>query len=765
MIIEKQTEANIVKEGESQESIGMSLDLDSAQILMQMLSKNLYSDSIGSTVRECASNALDSHRRAGVDKPIVVSFKPIGGQYEFSVEDFGVGLDADDVKNIISKYGKSTKRNSATELGMMGLGFKAPLAYSSSFYFVCRKDSVERKYMMYEGEDTNTIDLLYEKATKEANGVKVIIPVKYSDRREFYSKIQEQLAYFQNVYFDCEDNIDNNFIIYRNDLFQFSQLATNSELHICLDDVYYPIDFNKIGISSLYFPIALRFGLSDGIFPTPNRESIRYTKEAKEIILKKIGDVADYFVEKYNNTISDSDDLDAILRYYDKSDKLLDWHNKDLNISGISQYSNLSFTSPKLKGIELLDLERLYKMRNYIFCEFEKKFTYGYKRFRQCKNSYDTHLSWNSWADFKSIHIFSDKLSIVMKDWIKANFDTTKNYTFVKKSKSFNLGNYKSQEYKTYYQLLDLGTKPKAQWRQLIKEFHIAISTVTDKFQSLDAIEIPQSFKDRKKKAKVVISASGVKTRRIKLEGEMNSKIATSLERMVDGQNCKFVPKIFQMNELYKCKHLMVYGKEADRKQMDVFFKPFIAYVEFVILSDREFNNMQKVNLHNWKTMEEFMKGDNKPFKRIATAYLIDRLNDQYTDTFVEDRNIIKDVSTELFDKIFTLEEYKNLHVKHSSDEVINAILEMAESNQLYDMEIYPIYKDVKNILEKLPFINVICEASNGRKYGGEETTKWKLVMTDLFKYHRQRVNWQNYKIKLNDEIVTPITDEIMEQS
>lgn len=645
------------------------------------------------------------------------------------------------------------------------LGFKAPLAYSSSFYFVCRKDSVERKYMMYEGEDTNTIDLLYEKATTEGNGVKVIIPVKYSDRREFYSKIQEQLAYFQNVYFDCEDNIDNNFVIYRNDLFQFSQLASDSNLHICLDDVYYPIDFNKIGISSLYFPIALRFGLSDGIFPTPNRESIRYTKEAKEIILKKIGDVADYFVQKYNDTISDSDDLDAILRYYDKSDKLLDWHNKNLNISGISQYSNLTFTSPKLKGIELLDLERMYKMRNYIFCEFEKKFTYGFKRFRQCKNSYDTHLSWHSWADFKSIHIFSDKLSIVMKDWIKANFDGGKNYTFVKKAKSFNLGNYKSQEYKTYYQLLDLGTKPKAQWRQLIKEFHIAISTVTDKFHSLDAIEIPQSFKDRKKKAKVVISASGVKTRRMKLEGEMNSKIAMSLERTVDGQNCKFVPKIFQMNELYKCRHLMVYGKEADRKQMDLFFKPFIANVEFVILSDREFNNMQKVNLHNWKTMEEFMKGDNKPFKRIATTYLIDRLSDKYVHTFETDRNIIKDVSTELFDKIVTLEEYKNLHFKNSNDEVINAILEMAESNQLYDMEIYPIYKDVKNILEKLPFINVICEAGNGRRYNNIESTRWKLVMTDLFKYHRQRVNWQNYKIKLNDEIVTPITDEIMEQS
>ena len=141
MILEKQKEAMVHQEGESQESIGMSLDLESAQVLMQMLSKNLYSDAIGSTIRECASNALDSHRRAGIDKPIIVALgRNKESNYEFSVEDFGIGLDADDVKNIISKYGKSTKRNSTTELGMMGLGFKAPLSYSSSFYFIFRKD-------------------------------------------------------------------------------------------------------------------------------------------------------------------------------------------------------------------------------------------------------------------------------------------------------------------------------------------------------------------------------------------------------------------------------------------------------------------------------------------------------------------------------------------------------------------------------------------------------------------------------------------------
>jgi len=122
MILEKQKESLVLSEGQTQESIGMSLDLDSAQILMQMLSKNLYSDAIGSTVREWTSNALDSHRRAGVDTPIIVTCKQNNQlNYEFSVEDFGIGMDAYDVENIISKYGKSTKRDSNIELGAFGL--------------------------------------------------------------------------------------------------------------------------------------------------------------------------------------------------------------------------------------------------------------------------------------------------------------------------------------------------------------------------------------------------------------------------------------------------------------------------------------------------------------------------------------------------------------------------------------------------------------------------------------------------------------------
>jgi hypothetical protein len=362
-----------------------------------MLSKNLYSDSIGSTIRECASNALDSHRRAGSDKPIIVSFKRNNqaDTYEFAVEDFGIGLDADDVVNIISKYGKSTKRNSNTELGMMGLGFKAPLAYSSSFYFVARKDGMERKYMMYEGEDTNSIDLLYERATDEPNGVKVIVPVNYSDRYNFTNKIKEQLAYFENVYFEVDSSwgrVDNDFIIHRAEHFQYSSLAQNNDMHLCLDNVSYPIDWDKLGISRIGIKMALRFSLSDGLFPTPNREALRYTQEAKQVILNKIAMVADVFMNKFNEAITTQSDIKAIMQFYSKNNKYIkSWYkgtDEDVCIDDLVIHSSTPVAQPKLDNIKLLNLERLaVKSKEYILAEYKFKYRFTGK-FQNMKSYY-----------------------------------------------------------------------------------------------------------------------------------------------------------------------------------------------------------------------------------------------------------------------------------------------------------------------------------------------------------------------------------------
>lgn len=120
MILEKQKEAQILVEGDIQSTVKSKLDVESTDFIMQMLTKGFYSDAIGSTVRETVSNAIDSHRKANVSDPVIVSLYSENGYWFYSVEDVGVGLDHTTVINVISMYGKSTKRQDANAIGCMG---------------------------------------------------------------------------------------------------------------------------------------------------------------------------------------------------------------------------------------------------------------------------------------------------------------------------------------------------------------------------------------------------------------------------------------------------------------------------------------------------------------------------------------------------------------------------------------------------------------------------------------------------------------------
>jgi hypothetical protein len=760
MILEKQTEANVLTEGQSQESIGMSLDLDSAQVLMQMLSKNLYSDDIGSAIRECASNALDSHRRAGVDTPIIVSFKSSTAyNYEFCVEDFGIGLDADDVKNIISKYGKSTKRESNTELGMMGLGFKAPLAYSSSFYFVCRKDGMERKYMMYEGEDTNTIDLLYEMPTTEGNGVKVIIPVKYNDAYQFRKKIKEQLCYFESVYFDVpgDSSITNDFVISRHTHFQFSEMSTDDRLHICLDNVYYPLDFEKVGIDRIDFPVALRFTLTDGLYPTPNRESLRYTQEAKQIIIAKLGQVADYFVNKYNEQLTDGNDLTSVINHLEKNGHRITMANGNTErIDSFLKYSQVQIAVPQIEGINLIDFPSLYKERKneMINYSFPSKFLLRYKRMQDT----DKHYVWGYTLESicngnAKVWVYDDRIPQIKKDYLRATCKESEYNYIVKRSGPIKLGIAAKFDSKTYYHLLGLGNYPKSQWRDVIKEYQYIMSLVEAQFTSLDDLVVPQSFIDSKKKVKITTGGTG---KRLKIQGEIVCKKGVDLMRWNDGRKCKFDSQLYKLEDLASAKHLKVYAHHDDYMKLDALYGVMQKQkMEVITFSARELKVVEQLEIHNLISYDKFMEGKNAPFKRIITSMLINDLMSNYRHIF--DRvDQIEFVSKDLADKIRTLMDYKRTHYYDSDGSLKVAMLAVAEEHKLFDMNIYPEYLEMLDIFNKLTFLNPLCSRAGYFNEGDQMVG----VMTDLFKYYKHRVNLKHYNIRINEEVLTEETIE-----
>jgi len=776
MILEKQTESHILQEGTTQETVKMSLDLDSAQVLMQMLSKNLYSDSIGSTIRECASNALDSHRRAGSDKPIIVSFKRNNqaDTYEFAVEDFGIGLDADDVVNIISKYGKSTKRNSNTELGMMGLGFKAPLAYSSSFYFVARKDGMERKYMMYEGEDTNSIDLLYEKPTAEPNGVKVIVPVTYYDRYNFVNKIKEQLAYFENVYFDVEPmgsySVTNDFTIHRAEHFQYSSLATNSDMHLCLDNVSYPIDWDKLGISRIGIKMALRFSLSDGLFPTPNREALRYTQEAKQVILNKIAMVADVFMTKFNEAITTQSDIKAIMQFYAQNNKHIKaWYkgtDDDVCIDGLVLHSSIPVAQPELENIKLLNLERLaVKSKEYILAEYKFKYRFTSGKFQNMKNYYHEYLRMSDFTSyhFGGVYIYENDFSKGKQDYLRTLLPDNKQIYFVKKA-PFKLKSKTGQsDYAKYYHsVLGLNMYPKSQWREVIKEFQYVVGLYAKDFIDVDAIEIPQSFKDAQKAKRLKITVAAVKgPKKIRMKGEFSGKVGTKMDINLSDQHCKFVPTTFKMEMIHQRSTLNVYAKEADKKKMDNAWSCFNKHAVFVLVAQATYDNLQKADLHNWITLDKFMEGKNRPFKTTATQFLIKQLLEDKRATF-QRTEIVREISNDLADKLEILNKYdRDNNMSYADKNTMVSIVEYAKEHNLFDQPTYMVYNQVNEVFTKLPFLNTLLDRIGYRS--GASDRPFVTAIVDLFKYHKQKVNLEHYKLILTED--APLEETLTEDT
>jgi len=741
----------------------MSLDLDSAQILMQMLSKNLYSDDIGSAIRECASNALDSHRRAGVDTPIVVSLKAASyNNYEFCVEDFGIGLDADDVRNIISKYGKSTKRNSATELGMMGLGFKAPLAYSSSFYFVCRKNGMERKYMMYEGEDTNTIDLLYETETTEANGVKIIIPVKYSDVYNFKKKIKEQLCYFESVYFDVPDDysISNDFLISRHTHFQFSEMSTDSKLHICLDNVYYPLDFEKLGIDRLDFPLALRFSLSDGLFPTPNRESLRYTQEAKDIIKKKLSQVADYFINKYNENVVQNNDIKSLINYLENNNHSIEMENgTKLNLNPLIKFATVKPSVPQIKDVTLLDFASVYSStRSYMLDNsYSLKFTLRNKKMKDAGKHYNYEYRVHKVCNGEiNVYVYKDRVSQLKKDYLKSICNENITQCLVKPNEPMKLGKPSAYDSNTYYHRLQLHQHKRSDWRQLIKEYQHIMSLIEANFIDLDAMVVPQSFIDGRKKPR--ISTAGVPTgKRHKIQGEIVCKKAVNLLRYSEGRNCKFDSQLYKLEDIHKIPRLIVYAKHEDSLKLDALYGVMGKQnMEVITFSERELKIVNQLEIHNLISYDKFMEGKTAPFKRIVTSILVNELINKNRHVFDKSR-LIGYTSKDFSNKLDKLVSYRRYNYEATSLDLAAAMNAVAQEHNLYDPLIYTEYLEMKALLEKLSFLSPLCQTIG---YYTENDIMVN-VMTDLFKYYKHRVDLKHYKIRINDEV---LTEEIIEE-
>ena len=142
------------------------------------------------------------------------------------------------------------------------------------------------------------------------------------------------------------------------------------------------------------------------------------------------------------------------------------------------------------------------------------------------------------------------------------------------------------------------------------------------------------------------------------------------------------------------------------------------------------------------------MEGKNRPFKTIATEFLIRDLIEKYSDSFKRIETV-KAISTDLADKLQILHQYHNSQYRtYADDETRKAIIEHAIANNLFDQPTYLVYQQVNEVFEKLPFLDHML----GVIYYAKQNSPLIKALTDLFKYHKHRVNLEHYKLILTED-------------
>lgn len=736
MKLESIKKADVVSEG--LETNKMQIDTNSISILQHILSEGLYEDPITALCAELSNNAVDSVIESGknpIENPVIVKIHEENDNYFFSVKDEGLGVNEEEFNNIIGCYLKSTKRENAEAYGFFGLGRLSPLSYNDSFYWICRKEGIERKFIIFKGEEFTEYTKVYEKECSESNGVEVIVPIKNNyDKEVFIRKAKQKLSYYDTVVMIFDGEIVKDYKIYREEDFQFSTLYQGNSMHLCLKDVLYEIDWSKLGRNKIGLPIALRFGLQDSLQPTPSREGLIYNKSTIDVINAKIDKVCKWFVDKYNSEVGE---VESFISIYDSlnpyNSKFLEVAGKNFNVSILtSKYdpkNKLSLDNPGIKGISKINLTNLYHNKYCLTYDYKvmgailgdkytKNVTEDLARYKLNKATVWTGTSYKS-TDYNFILIDDERPRGVLMDYIKHKYANTA--VFVKKldikiplktKEKDNFGNPKDSLYKW----LLLHKYDKNEWRQVIDEFNTIRKEFTTGFIDVNSIVIDDKWLEERKANRKIAKVTKV------TKEEINPKFAETMEKYNSEWNCKFVAGNKKKIDEYTTDITYIYSTYEDRKRLDNLYSLFRNKkgISICVLVERDIERINNAKLDNWITVDEFMKGGLEIFGNYCTARKIELLETEQG-TLFDNTEFISKLDSELAKNMVILTDWYTEISKGNTlqVELMEQMLTICEEKDLWNKEMYEIYKDVREKLVDLEFLNFL---KRKRDYGYSES-------------------------------------------
>lgn len=310
-----------------------SFSIDMNAKAFRVLSDTLYKNKIGSIVREISCNAYDAHTMAGKRDVAFEIHLPDNFEPWFSVKDFGVGLNEQEIRDVFTVYFRSTKDQSNDAIGAFGLGAKTPFAYTDQFTITSVKDGIRSIYSAFIGSSgkPEVVQMLSEPSPAE-NGVEIQLPVNPRDFTRFADEVREQLSFF-----DVKPKIVNGVVHFKKIpetiLEHEGSVLLKADYNICPTGnllvvqgvVAYKVNVSEVIKALGQSPIAEQFRktwqqISSGSFPvlkckigeigvTPSREDIEYDVKTCNNIANKLIDFAESVSKKASAKMYSLNDL------------------------------------------------------------------------------------------------------------------------------------------------------------------------------------------------------------------------------------------------------------------------------------------------------------------------------------------------------------------------------------------------------------------------------------------------------------------------
>lgn len=712
------------------------IDAEDLSWVLQILSTNLYSDPIGSLIREYSSNAWDANVEAGkADKPIEVGLITSSdkGTYWY-VTDLGEGLSPDKINNIYRKFGKSTKRNSNESIGMMGLGKFSGLSYTNEVYITTRVDNVEYEYLMHKSEGTPQIDLLYSKDTDLPSGTTIKIYVKnWNDRHKFVESCRNQLAYFENVYFNVPD-IDNNFTLIKAKTFTYSSLESRA-LRVKIGPVTYPISLDDIDSQHIAYDnfkgLALNFNIGE-LAITPNRESLLFNKQTVENITKRLTEFKEEILELYNSQVQEYTDVEKFIEAL--QNHIISIGNKTYYINS-SMFPNIVLKQPKLKG---LNVDVYIPRKQLLFYGYAARYDISNNKLRLIQsNEY-----WLSYGQRTEFLLGKTEVTNKTAQYLCEKYPTS-SLRIIRKVKTKLLPNKNyGRDHENYFTILKLHNYPKTKWRSIIKSFqdwqdqyikNITINTDSD---------IPsKEWLKAQRAAKAVSNLTSLR----KSTGKILIKYASDSSRY--GTDAVFINKDVELKILGRERKFVIYGTDDSKEYLAGLYAMIKRNSKITTCITAKINHKYVELAPNYINITEFMKGTHKVFRKYVSLILLKKQLYKYS-KIIECREILETVDTKSYNQIIAaykaLDSYRDIH----NDELVKSMLEVAEKTNLWDPAIIEMVNNVEIICNKyyfLPHINSNIKIySNKKKYDPAsldffiEICKLKKIKLNLEHYARK---------------------------